>query len=113
MTEAETLFHKIAETMPDSKESKMFGALCIKTPNGKSGVMFRNDNMIFKLPADKIEEAKSLPGAKQFEASEGRPMNGWYQIPFSSNQKWAEYSQLSTELVRLLPANEKKPKKKK
>ncbi len=40
MTKNEELFHTIASELFDVKESKMFGALCIKIPNGKSGVMF-------------------------------------------------------------------------
>ena len=49
MTKGEELFHKIATEIPDTKESKMFGALCIKAPNGKAGVMFKNDHIVFKL----------------------------------------------------------------
>ena len=54
MTEAETLFHKIASEIPDTKEGKMFGALCIKALNGKAGVMCWKEFMIFKLDVEQL-----------------------------------------------------------
>ena len=48
MSQAETLFHEIASEIPDTIEGKMFGALCIKAPNGKACVMYWKEDMIFK-----------------------------------------------------------------
>lgn len=49
MNEAEKLFHKLGEEIADVKPGKMFGAACLKTPNGKSGAMFWKDGIIVKL----------------------------------------------------------------
>ena len=35
MTKGEELYHKIAADLADAQEGRMFGALCIKAPNGK------------------------------------------------------------------------------
>ncbi len=40
MTNVEKLFHKIGNELVEVKKSKMLGALCIKTPYGKSGIIF-------------------------------------------------------------------------
>jgi hypothetical protein len=102
MTKAEELFHEIAASLPDTKESKMFGALCVKTPNGKAGVMFWHEHMVFKLPAKDMEVVLSLKGAKIFEPMAGRQMNGWVQVPFAHQGKWRGYAERATEYVRAI-----------
>lgn len=56
MTKAEALFHKIASELPDVKEGKMFGALCIKAPNGKAGVMFWKEFLVVKLEGEELQK---------------------------------------------------------
>ena len=72
MTKAEELFHKIASELPDAKEGKMFGALCIKAPNGKSGVMFWKEFLVVKLEGEELQKALELKGAKIFTPMEDR-----------------------------------------
>jgi hypothetical protein len=38
MTKAEEFFIRLTSEIPNVKEGKMFGALCMKTPNGKSAL---------------------------------------------------------------------------
>jgi len=95
MTKAEELFHRIATELPDAKESKMFGALCIKAPNGKASAMFYNDDMVFKLSGAPLSETLSLDGAKLFDPMGTRPMGGWVQLPFAYQSKWLEIARLS------------------
>lgn len=102
MTEAEGLFHQIAADLPDAKESKMFGALCIKAPNGKASAMFYKDDMVFKLAGESLKEILSLDDAKLFDPMGSRPMGGWVQLPFSYANKWPEIAKTSFEQVRLL-----------
>ncbi len=71
MIEAEELFHQIATELPEAKESKMFGALCIKAPNGKASAMFYRDDIVFKLAGEHLNQILSLDGAKLFD-----PMGG-------------------------------------
>ena len=102
MTKAEELFHKIASELPDAKEGKMFGALCIKAPNGKAGVMYWKEDMIFKLEGDDLKNALSLQGAKLFDPMGNRPMSGWVQLSFDHSKKWKELAQKSMEYVNTL-----------
>ena len=102
MTKAEELFHQIAKELPDVKEGKMFGALCIKTPNGKASAMFYKGDMIFKLEGEAEQNALKLKGAKYFTPMENRPMNGWVQISFDHSKKWKELATISADYVRKL-----------
>ena len=100
MTKPEDLFHQIAKEIPDSIEGKMFGALCIKASNGKAGVMFQKDNMIFKLDNVHLKETLELKGSQLFDPAGGRPMKEWVQVPFTHNEKWKELADISMELVK-------------
>jgi hypothetical protein len=102
MTPAEELFHNIASQIPDTAEGKMFGALCIKAPNGKAGVIFKNDNIAFKLAEADLNETISLDGAQIFAPADGRPMNGWAQLPYSYAEKWPELAQKAMDFVKTL-----------
>ncbi|MBA3828931.1 MAG: hypothetical protein H0X33_08340 [Taibaiella sp.] len=103
MTEAETLFHKIAADIPDAKEGKMFGALCIKAPNGKAGVMFWKEYIVIKLGGEEQEKALQLKNAKMFDPmGNGRAMNGWVQLGYEHKSKWETLSHTAMESVKKL-----------
>jgi len=113
MTKFEELYHKIASELPDMQESKMFGALCIKSPNGKSGVMFYKEDMVFKLPSEKEQEALALKGSVVFEPAAGRPMNGWVKVSNEHSAKWEKYAALAMEYVGKIEVVKKEKKTKK
>lgn len=102
MTPAEELFHQIATQIPDAAEGKMFGALCLKAPNGKAGILFKKDKIAFKLEETQMQETMSLDGARIFEPADGRPMNGWVELPFSYAEKWPELAHKAMNFVRTL-----------
>jgi hypothetical protein len=110
MTLAENYFLALSNEILDVKLGKMFGALCMKTPNGKAAAMFWKDNLVVKLGDDAHSEALSLDGAKLFEPMEGRPMKGWVQIPFDYKSKWKLFAEISAGNAKVLKA--KNPKKK-
>src|SRR4051812_11933953 len=110
MTKNEELYHQIASGIPDTAESKMFGALCIKAPNGKAGVMLWKDDMIFKLDADHEKEALALKGAKIFAPMENRPMNGWVHVPNTHAAKWKKLAEVAMEYVKKIEVAKKNPK---
>ena len=60
MTREEELFHQIATGLPEAKGSKMFGALCIKAPNGKASAMFYKEDMVFKLTGEPLMKRLAL-----------------------------------------------------
>jgi len=102
MTKAEIYFNELTKEIPDVKPGKMFGALCMKTPNGKSAAMFWKDNIVVKLQGESLKEAMSLDGAKLFEPMEGRPMKEWVQIPFAYKDQWKKFALTSSESVKAL-----------
>ena len=110
MTKAEEYFTRLAQEIPDVKAGKMFGALCMKTSNGKSAAMFWKDNLVVKLQGENFNQAARLEGAMLFEPMEGRPMKEWMQIPFEHKSKWKKYALLSAENVaqQKPPARSKK-----
>lgn len=111
MINAEDYFIELAETIPGVKLGKMFGSLCMKTPNGKSAAMFWKDHIVVKLDGEDLQGALSLVGAKTFEPMEGKTMNGWVQIPFDYKSKWKEFAIISVGKVRVLSAKPPKEKK--
>ncbi|GAC1300781.1 MAG: hypothetical protein NVSMB24_02200 [Mucilaginibacter sp.] len=110
MSEAETYFTELTSEIPNAAPGKMFGALCMKMPNGKSAAMFWKDNIVVKLHGDALNEALSLDGTKLFEPMEGKPMKDWVQIPFGYKDEWKTFAEISAREVEAL---EKKPAKKK
>ena len=107
MTNAEVFFKELSEQIESVKPGKMFGALCMKTPNGKSAAMIWKDHLVVKLKGDLLNEALNLSGAKIFEPMDGRPMKEWVQIPFMHKDRWKEYTLLSINSVKDLPKKSK------
>jgi len=103
MTIAEEKYHQIADSIPETKKGSMFGALCLKADNnGKAGVMFRKDCMVFKLDGEHLKNALELDGASMFQPAEGRTMNGWVSLPYNHSGKWLDFAILSIEFVKKL-----------
>lgn len=101
MTKAERLFHQIADELPNVKESKMFGALCIKAKNGKSAAIFWKDEMTFKLNPENEKKALELKGARQGTHlyAPDRQMKGWVVVPFAYADQWKDLTKKSIECV--------------
>jgi len=74
--------------------------------------MFWKEDMIFKLDADREQEALALKGAKIFTPAENRPMNGWIQVPNTHAAKWKKYAEISMEYVRQIEVPKKAQKAK-
>lgn len=103
MTNAELFFKELTGQIDSVMPGKMFGALCMKTRNGKSAAMIWRDHLVVKLTGNFLNEALNLSGAKIFEPMEGRPMKEWVQIPFVHKDRWKEYTLLSIKSVIDLP----------
>lgn len=79
----------------------MFGALCIKAANGKAGVMFYKENMVFKLPEKDMKKALQLADACIFQPG-GRQMNGWVQLTAQHSDAWKKLAQNAMDYVKTL-----------
>ena len=90
MPEPQELFHIIARDLPNAVEGKLFGALCIKSINGKAAAIFWEDNMLFKLGAKDQRSALELDGARvgTHLYAPDKPMKGWVLVPAQHSDKW-------------------------
>ena len=78
----------------------MFGAICIKAPNGKGAVFFsREGQMVFKLPEQDLKAALDLEGAQIF-APGGRQMNGWVELPAQHEAIWEHFAERAFSYVK-------------
>ena len=100
-------FNQLITEISDAKAGKMFGCLCAKMPNGKSGMMLKDDDLIVKISNESAEKE----GFKVFTPMENRPMNGWFVIPFKDKNLWEKYAEISCSEVAKLEAKPKKSKK--
>ncbi|MEI6091239.1 MAG: hypothetical protein WCR42_12360 [bacterium] len=110
MTPAEEYFYQLVDEIPDVQLGKMFGTLCMKTPNGKAAAMFWRDDIVVKLNDDFLHEVISFEGAKLFAPMDGRPMKEWVQIPYAYKDRWKEFALIAVESVKLLKKKETKKK---
>lgn len=102
MTAAEKYYHEVAESIPGTTKGKMFGALCLKAPNGKAFAMFWKDFMVFKLDGEAAQKAMHLQEASLFDPMGGRPMNGWVQLPFSQKEEWERLANEAYDFVKTI-----------
>ena len=110
MTKAEERYHEIAAELPDAKEGKMFGALCVKMANGKAAMLFKNDNIVFKLTGEEEEQALKLAGAEVFDPRGGYPMKGWIQVPYKHVKKWPQLAEQAAAYVSSIEVKKKTKK---
>jgi hypothetical protein len=109
MTKAEELYHQIADSISGVTKSKMFGAQCLKAANGKAGVMFWKEHMVFKLDKEHEKKAMEIKEARPFDPAGGRPMGGWVQLPFSQSDKWKNLAEISMAYVKKIVVETKAP----
>ncbi len=112
MTKAEELYHQIAVVIPNITKGKMFGALCLKSPNGKAGVMFWRDYMVFKLPKEDENEVLAFDGVKVFAPMGDREMKGWTQVPYANSEHWQKWAEKAMHFVAKIEVPPKKKKQK-
>ncbi len=110
MEPSEALYHEIAGVLEEATEGKMFGALCIKAPNGKAGVMYSKTGLLVcKLNGADEQEALKLSGTRTFTPADNREMKGWIEIPYTHAEHWKKFAAIGHENARKI---EVKPKKK-
>jgi hypothetical protein len=109
---AQKLFDEICASLESrAKRSQMFGAPCMKTPNGKAAFCLYKDMLIVKLDKQTENDTLSLDGVSVFAPMGNRPMNGWLQVGFEYAQKWPSLAAASVAFVEKLEAKPPKPRK--
>ncbi len=102
MTQPEVLFHKIARGLPNAVEGILFGAMCIKSQNGKTFAIFWKDCMLFKLGEKAGQGALKLEGSKigSHLYDPKRPMKGWVSLPYEQSHSWEDFANFALDHVR-------------
>jgi hypothetical protein len=72
------------------RESKMFGAPCLKRENGKVvACSWKDGGLTVKLTDESVRKAAlALPGAGLFDPGMGREMKEWVLVPASQSSEW-------------------------
>ena len=102
MSKPEVLFHKIASELPYAVEGKLFGAMCLKSQNGKAFAIFWKDCVLFKLDEKAQQDALKLEGSKigSHLYDPKRPMNGWVSIPYEQSHTWLDLARCALQNVK-------------
>jgi len=92
MSTAEELFHKITKEIHGATEGRMFGAMCIKSVNGKVAAIFWKNSMLFKLGEQESHVALELEGTQiGFHLyAPDKSMKGWGMVPAEHISKWKD-----------------------
>lgn len=99
MTQEETLFNEIGNSIDNSTKGNLFGKPCFKV-NGKAYICFFQNAMVFKLKDEAHKEALSLDGAQLFDPSgKNRLMKEWVQVPYDYQSSWKKYAESAIDYV--------------
>jgi len=62
---------------PGLETARMFGSTGLRTESGKFAGFVRGDQLVVKLPADRVSELLESGEGAVFDAGRGRPMKEW------------------------------------
>jgi len=62
---------------PSLETARMFGSTGLRTESGKFAGFARGDQLVVKLPADRVSELLESGEGAVFDAGRGRPMKEW------------------------------------
>ena len=55
---------------------------------GKIFAMLVRDELVVKLPKDRVDELVASGVAQRFDAGRGRPMKEWASVSFDASRRW-------------------------
>lgn len=111
MALSSAIFDQICIEITGASRGVMFGAPCLKTPNGKAAVCLYKDWLVLKPDAELLKEILALDGAAPFDPSGKRAMAGWVQVGIDYQNYWKSWTQRCVDYVAALEAKPAKKKK--
>ncbi|NQX91507.1 MAG: hypothetical protein HRT74_05155 [Flavobacteriales bacterium] len=100
MSSPEDVYLKIGEETPGVVSSRMFGVPCLKY-KGKAFASYFQEDMVFRLHPNLVQETLKLEGTKLFDPSgKNRPMKAWVQVPYSHVDQWKQLAYQAIEELK-------------
>lgn len=103
MSKTEERFKEIVKEMPDASEGKFFGALSIRTRNGKNIAFLWRDHLTVKLDEESRKLALNLNGSKVgvHIYNPKKEMKEWVSLSEEHTEKWKEFVSLAVKYVEV------------
>jgi hypothetical protein len=99
----EMMFERVAGRLvaenPGLEQARMFGSTGLRTESGKFAGFARGDELVVKLPADRVAELLESGEGSVFDAGKGRPMKEWVTLRPADEQALERYLLEAREFV--------------
>jgi hypothetical protein len=99
----ETMFEAVAGRLvaenPGLEQARMFGSTGLRTESGKFAGFARGDELVVKLPADRVGELLETGEGSVFDAGKGKPMKEWVTLHPADEQALEGYLLEAREFV--------------
>jgi hypothetical protein len=83
-------------------EGKGFGSSGQLKVDGRIFAMLVRDELVLKLPRERVDELVALREGVRFDAGKGTPMREWFVLSPTSNRQWAPIAREACDFVRAL-----------
>jgi hypothetical protein len=89
---------RLARDRTDVEEGRIFHSRGVKTA-GKFFAFLRGEELVLKLPEDRVSELIAAGEGLPFDAGRGTPMREWVRVRPESDAKCAAYVEEAREFV--------------